>query len=321
MQLIKYTPTSQTVWDQTVKACRNATFLFLRDFMDYHKDRFQDGSLIFADKKGNPLGLLPANLVPEEKWVCSHGGLTYGGLLLLPEVHLIDVKEMFQLLAQHYLEQGYHHLVYKPTPPIYHSYPCEEDRYWLFRADAQLSARTASSTIDLTHPLPFSTLRKRKIKKAAQEHYIYKVDAAWDAYWNILEEVLASRHQTHAVHRLEEMLRLKRAFPDAIRLHTLHDKQDACIAGCVCFDCFPTLHVQYIAAAEQGRDNGALDLLFQELIQHYSHTGHRYFDFGISTEEQGRKLNEGLNFQKEGFGSRTICYDTYSVDLEKLVNL
>ncbi|EJX09249.1 hypothetical protein EVA_02643 [gut metagenome] len=160
--------------------------------------------------------------------------------MLLPEVHLIDVKEMFQLLAQHYLEQGYHHLVYKPTPPIYHSYPCEEDRYWLFRADAQLSSRTASSTIDLTHPLPFSTLRKRKIKKAAQEHYIYKVDAAWDAYWNILEEVLASRHQTHAVHRLEEMLRLKRAFPDAIRLHTLHDKQDACIAGCVCFDCFPT---------------------------------------------------------------------------------
>jgi len=99
-------------------------------------------------------------------------------------------------------------------------------------------------------------------------------------------------------------------------------RQTGCLHRRLCLlRLFPNLHVQYIAAAEQGRDNGALDLLFQELIQHYSHTGHRYFDFGISTEEQGRKLNEGLNFQKEGFGSRTICYDTYSVDLEKLVNL
>ena len=39
------------------------------------------------------------------------------------------------------------------------------------------------------------------------------------------------------------------------------------------------------------------------------------FDFGVSTEQRGSYLNEGLIFQKEGFGGRAICYDTYAIDL------
>ena len=40
------------------------------------------------------------------------------------------------------------------------------------------------------------------------------------------------------------------------------------------------------------------------------------FDFGISTEQGGRYLNEGLIFQKEGFGARTVVYDTYELNIE-----
>ena len=44
-------------------------------------------------------------------------------------------------------------------------------------------------------------------------------------------------------------------------------------------------------------------------------TDFKYFDFGISTEHNGRLLNEGLIYQKEGFGGRGICYDTYEYTL------
>ena len=55
---------------------------------------------------------------------------------------------------------------------------------------------------------------------------------------------------------------------------------------------------------------GALDLLFDTLIDSCSGS-FKYFDFGRSTEHGGRYLNESLIFQKEGFGGRGVCYDTY----------
>ena len=38
---------------------------------------------------------------------------------------------------------------------------------------------------------------------------------------------------------------------------------------------------------------------------------YEYLDFGRSTEGDGSILNGGLIAQKEGFGGRAICYDTY----------
>ena len=60
---------------------------------------------------------------------------------------------------------------------------------------------------------------------------------------------------------------------------------------------------------------GALDGLFAHLITQVYATK-SYFDFGISTEQGGRYLNEGLIFQKEGFGARTVVYDAYEINFE-----
>ena len=73
-------------------------------------------------------------------------------------------------------------------------------------------------------------------------------------------------------------------------------------------------HVQYIGSSEEGRGAGALDLIFDELLTVHC-TGRRSFDFGISNEEGGRKLNRGLIDQKEGFGARTVAHDHYTLDL------
>ena len=60
---------------------------------------------------------------------------------------------------------------------------------------------------------------------------------------------------------------------------------------------------------------GALDGLFDYLISQV-YAAKSYFDFGISTEQGGRYLNEGLIFQKEGFGARTVVYDAYELKIE-----
>ena len=154
------------MWDCFVKQSRNATFLFYRDYMEYHQSRFEDGSLLFLNERGTCCGLLPCNLLPHEATIDSHGGLTYGGLLLAKKTSAEEVRDMLRSTADYYIAKGYKQLIYKPIPYIYHRYSTQEELYWLFRAKGQLISRALSSTISLTDPLAFSELRRRKVKKA-----------------------------------------------------------------------------------------------------------------------------------------------------------
>jgi hypothetical protein len=74
------------------------------------------------------------------------------------------------------------------------------------------------------------------------------------------------------------------------------------------------VRVQYISANEEGKKLGALDLLFNHLINE-KYADIPYFDFGPSTEKMGHILNENLIFQKEGFGGRGLVYETYSYNI------
>jgi hypothetical protein len=73
-------------------------------------------------------------------------------------------------------------------------------------------------------------------------------------------------------------------------------------------------HAQYIAVGPEGRETGALDGLFDHLIALHA-DGYRTFDFGVSTTDQGRTLNEGLARQKEEFGASAVVHDVYRLAL------
>ena len=69
-----------------------------------------------------------------------------------------------------------------------------------------------------------------------------------------------------------------------------------------------------MAANEIAREIGALDLAIATVIETYKDSK-EWLDFGISTEEAGHYLNEGLISQKEGFGGRTNIYQTWTIKL------
>lgn len=73
-------------------------------------------------------------------------------------------------------------------------------------------------------------------------------------------------------------------------------------------------HAQYISSTEEGRTKRAVDFLFHCLINEV-YKNKMYFDLGTSVECGGRVLNEGLIYQKEGFGGRAVVYDTYELVL------
>lgn len=308
-EIRKYTQERATEWDQFVAHSKQGTFLFIRSYMDYHADRFQDCSLMVY-RKGRLCALLPANRV--DKVLYSHQGLTYGGLITDKQATATEVCDIFIKINEYLYLSGIQRVIYKPTPWIYHHYPAEEDLYAVINVcHAQLISRDISSTIPFACRMKFAESRKSGIRKASRSGVTLRESEDLAAFWNILNDNLTRKYAVRPVHSLEELQLLHSRFPKSIRLFMAYNDKGVSIGGTVVYEMPQVVHTQYISASEEGKSAGALDFLFDYVINevYASHQG--FFDFGKSTEEEGRVLNAPLIFQKEGFGGRGVCYDCY----------
>lgn len=314
----RYTPQDHQTWNEFVKQSRQGTFLFDRNYMDYHQDRFHDHSLMIY-YKDKLYALLPANEVVSasnneipQKELVSHQGLTYGGLLTCNKMTAELTCETFEAIGNYLKQEGFSKLTYKAIPWIYHKIPSEEDLYALIHiGKASLCTREISTTILLQNKLRFSEQRRRGISKAKKNSLIIRQSSQEDvlAFWNILNNNLQQKYHTRPVHSNEELQLLMSRFPENIIGYSVL-KDEEVIAGTIIFITPQVIHTQYIGASEKGKEEGALDLLFDYLINQKNWKA-RYIDFGKSTEDSGNYLNTNLIHQKEGFGGRGVVYDTY----------
>jgi len=317
----RYTAEDKALWDRFVSESRNSTFLFLRDFMEYHRDRFTDHSLLFCDSRGRLIGLLPANESTDDaghRRLISHQGLTYGGLVLSDHTTAPQVLKMMDGLTEYAAVEGFSYILYKVLPTIYHRRPSQEDLYALFRHDAQLEGCNLACTIDLqeTPPIPMERRRLRGQRKAATLGYQTE-KGELEEFWPIMTDNLKTCYHASPAHSLKEMQYLQGLFPRQIRCTLARDAQGNAQAGAVVFQTEKVVHVQYGHATPQGKADGALDLLYTSLMEQYRQAGIHYFDFGTSNEQDGRILNEKLIAQKEGFGGRGIACPTYRIKIVK----
>ncbi|MEZ4797508.1 MAG: GNAT family N-acetyltransferase [Flavobacteriaceae bacterium] len=285
--------------------------------MDYHQDRFDDCSLlIFKDKK--VIALLPAHKV--EYVIHSHKGLTYGGLITTQDIKLKDFVSCFQTVMLFYKNNGFKTLHLKLLPSIYSIIPNDEIRYLMFVLNANLTRRDTLSVLHLSNKLKISKDRLAGNKRA--EKYGLKVKEVHDfkEFWNeILIPNLNTKHNVKPVHTLEEIRLLKEKFPKQIRQFNVY-KNDNIVAGTTIFETKQVAHSQYISGNEEKNEIGSLDFLHLHLINNVF-KDKSFFDFGISNENNGRQINEGLNYWKEGFGARTITQDFYEIDLDHIEKL
>lgn len=297
-------------WNSFNEYSKNGSFLFHRNFMDYHADRFEDNSLLFYEDD-ELIALLPASIHKNE--LCSHGGLTYGGFITNDRMKQPKMLKCFDALKLYMQERSILKLLYKATPYIYHKYPADECLYALFISNAKLVKTEPSSTIFLPDAYKMPKGRKALISRAKRERVVVFESDDFDSFIELENQVLENRHNTKAVHTAKELQVLKSYFKDEIRLYIAKCGEEL-LAGVLIFEYPALVHTQYMANSDKGCNVGALDLLIYELIQKYA-VSKTYLDFGISTECGGMILNEGLCAQKEGFGGRTVCYQTWEVVL------
>lgn len=297
-------------WDDLVRRSRSRHFLFERPYMDYHSDRFADSSLVVFDADGSPIALLPASR--EGDVVVSHAGLTFGGLVADASLTTRRTVAVLAAILAHLREGGVRELVYKPVPHIYHAVPNEEDLYALHVLGARLIRRDVSCALrpDL-RPAP-SKGRRSGVAAAARCGVEVQQSGDFAAFMRLDAQTLLARHGQAPVHSPEEMELLAGRFPGRIDLHVARAAGEL-LAGVVTYVTDTVAHAQYIGASAAGFAAHALDAIVDRLIGEV-YRDKRFFDFGISTELDGRVLNEGLIRNKESFGARAVVYDRYALD-------
>ena len=306
-----YRPEDRETWNALVRTARVPHFLFEREYMEYHADRFADASLV-VERDGRVVALLPASR--DGDVATSHGGLTFGGLLTGDALTADRTIEALDAALEALRAGGVRRLVYKAPPHIYHRVPAEEDLYSLTRAGATLVRRDLSAALAPGYrPDPHPT-RGRNARAARAAGLAVAEERAFEEFMDVVRGNLAERHDVEPTHTTEEMRLLADRFPEQIRLFTVRGDGGAIVAGVVVYETPVVAHAQYIAATDDGRRLYAQDLLFCELVEE-RYAGKRWFDFGISTTEQGRVLNQGLMRYKQNFGARAVVHDHYALEL------
>ena len=310
IKVIRYENQLKNNWDGFVNEAKNGTFLFQRNFMEYHSDRFDDFSLMFFSDN-ELVALLPACKIDT---ICySHKGLTYGGLIVKKECKFQLYKDIFTALIDFLNEQKFTELIMKTIPSIY----CEsgnDELTFLHQFYGSSVEMNIGSVIYKRKEIVFSKSIVRNAKNAQKKGIEIRKSNDFTTFWNdLLLPRLEERFSKKPIHSLDEIIYLKERFLNEIELYTAF-LNDEMIAGTILFNNKNFVKSQYIASKSKYNKLGGLDLLHYEIIKNLKAD---YFDFGTSSEDLSTAENSNLLAWKEQFGARAIVFPTYTFKINQ----
>ena len=308
LEIIKYTNDQKSNWDNFINNSKNGIFLFNRDYMEYHSDKFMDNSLMFFD--GNKLlAVMPANI--SDNRLYSHAGLTFGGIITNHNMKASKMLKIFDKLKEYSKAEGIKKIIYKTLPYVYHKIPAEEDLYGLFINNAVLVKKDFSSVINLNEKIYFT--KDRNVRRGIESGIKIIENRDYRAFWPMIENILKNKYDTDPTHTVNQIEFLAGKFPQNIRLFGAY-KDNEMIAGVVVYESNANvIHMQYQAKNNEGHRLNALDCIYHYLLNDY-YKDRKFLDFGSSIRPETGLLNEGLIEYKESIGSRLIANDTYEME-------
>ena len=308
----QYQESDYTNWNTFIGQAKNATFLFYRDFMEYHKDRFEDFSLlVFENEK--LIAVLPANRAGTS--VYSHQGLTYGGLIYTDKLKGLNVATVLDAIFYFFKESGLQSFYYKPIPSFYVSKGNAEIDFFLIKKGAFLDYKKMNLAVNLAMPLTISKSKLKHFRKIEELDLELVEEQQLELFWKlVLEPRLLEKYDAKPVHTLKEITALKEKFPKNIKQFSVYF-EDVIIAGVTILETETVVKSQYGATTKKGEELRALDFLFINLIQKYKSEGKLFFDMGIVNEDNEKGYHAGLLKQKEELGCSVYSQDFYKMNL------
>lgn len=294
------------MWNEFVANAKNATFLFHRDFMEYHQDRFDDFSLMVFDEKNKLKAILPANRVGNILY--SHQGLTYGGIVFEKNHNPINTSNIIDSILVFLKEALFTTIFIKSTPIFYHKSNAAELDYFLFQKGATIENREMNLAIDLRKDWKLSKSKLKHFKKVQTKLDLVE-EFDFNPFWSqVLTPRLFEKYDTKPVHTLDEILYLKEKFSTNIIQYSAYFEGEI-VAGITIFKNDKVVKSQYGAITKVGEKLRALDFLFISLIEKYKNQDYFFFDMGTVLH------NEGLLNQKIELGCDVFTNDHYSLKI------
>jgi hypothetical protein len=313
----RYGPADADRWDEFVRNAVNGTFLHTRRYLSYHRDRFDDTSLVVQTAEGALVAVLPAARAAGRSAAeaVSHPGITFGGLVYghaLRGERLVAAMDA-ALIALGSL--GVEALDYRPVPAFVRRQLGDEDSYAVYRLGGERTSCNLSAVVDLGRR-PAVDAKKRNMLRKAQRSGVELHDGLdWLAgFWDVLTDQLNERHSAVPVHSLAEITELAGLFPDEIGLRVATTDGAEVVAGALTYRYTDdVIHTQYLTSNDVGRKTAALELVCDSIISDADSAGLRYVSFGPSTHEGGRVLNDSLYRFKHSFGAMGVTIESYRI--------
>ena len=116
IKVINYNKKYKIDWNNFLHNSNIDNFIFDREFMEYHKKKFKDNSLIFK-KNRNIAALLPANI--SDNILYSHLGLTFGGFIVNSKLNFSDYQEIIDAFFEYCKKKKFKKIIIRQIPFIH----------------------------------------------------------------------------------------------------------------------------------------------------------------------------------------------------------
>jgi hypothetical protein len=320
MEVTKYSKEHKDLWENFVSCSNNGTIFHTRKFLSYHpSDRFKDSSLIFTENK-KTIAVLPAAAIKRDgvHTLISHQGASYGGFVYNDNLSIKQAFSLTESLIEFAKENEFKKIVITHSPFVYQKRYNNYVDFAFMRNGFDYVKREVSSVVvlDVREEDVFSLFKseaRTATRKAEKLGVVIKESDDYASYYKILKSNLNLRHGVQPAHSLEELVKLKKLFPDEIKLIGAF-VNNIMVAGVVNFYCNEkVVLVFYISHNPEYQNYRAVNLLFYTIIKDAIKRGLSYLDFGLFTVNMDP--NWGLGRFKENFGARGILRDTFYLDL------
>ena len=325
LKIESFTGERESAWDDFVADSRNGTLFHTRRFLSYHPaDRFQDASLLFLDGE-KIAGVLPAAKKIEDglSTLVSHPGASYGGLVLPLGSPMNTTGEMLALLKEHARAEGYGRISLLRLPPVsLHREWSEDQQYWLYQQGWRMTRCEMDGAVDLRclreEQVPASLTGKCRnmVRQAERGGVVVGLSDDFPAFWVLLGEVLSQRHGAKPTHTQREIQSLKSLLPGQVRL--LAAKRGGALVGGIILVTIHdrALYTLYMAQDYASQQYHPMHLLLRDALCLAIREKRSVLHLGVSTEDGGTKINEGLFFFKESFGCRPVRRESWELSFD-----
>ena len=302
-------------WDSFIEHSKGSTLHSYRKFLNYHKDKFQDSSLMFYHNN-NLVAVLPGVLL--ENSFISHPGASYGGLIYKEGLKIDTLYKIHEEILNYSKENKVHKIEFRFPYSIISKHYFDSYKY-ILHSHSPIIYREVSQFIDLTkfkEEKSFSDNFKRILNK----NYNLKTSEAKNEkdienFYNILCDNLL-KHDTEPTHTLSELKFILKNLASQSRLFVTKDTNSNIVSGSFALllnDVTP--HLFYLCTDNSYLSKSPLVKTIYDVSKYFKLKDSCYLNLGISTENRGQILNYGLNNFKEKFNTQGTFRETIIIDI------